>query len=490
MIILILSILFYQCNSLRVYDQTSVDGLIQNNSYAIVFYSVSWCMHCKELKPVMEQLEIEEKAIHPELPIVNVDCSNNDCNYNQFPIVNFYREGILFSSFDGQKKVSTLQRWIVRCMSDLLSKIDEDDIEDLQYENDVLIAIQFSNESVVKTNFNFLERVLKPYFTERTKFVYYIKSYEKDMKINSYVRSVFDPTHYVKKTLSINDVGDYLKFYLIQHMTYPYTKYSPELENKMRLYEAHYLIVYATEFNEGIVSAKALEKYWGKLLGFYVALGSNNVGESIYGKNIQRMFPQTNHIRIITSNERIVYEYFGNWDETSVSEWVDQVMNNQIKPTIRSSKITQQDPLINELTADTFDRFINQDKDICLYVYHRRLSSSFSYFAKNAKALEKIPTIQFGSIDISTEDVMVNMTFRIMPTILMFRGNDHKPIEISSDGDGNGDGSEKEINQFIRKNAFYSINKLSMYNLFETPNHSYHKESYPLEHYKSQLKEL
>ncbi|EKE41703.1 hypothetical protein ENUP19_0340G0014 [Entamoeba nuttalli] len=485
MIILILSILFYQATSLSVYSQNEVDGLVQNNKYVIVFYSVSWCMHCKELKPVMEQLEIEEKTNHPELLIVNVDCSNNDCNYNQFPIVNLYREGILFSSFDGQKKVSALQRWIVRCMSDLLSKTDEDDIEDLQYENDVLIVVRFSNETVVKMNFNFLERVLKPYFTERVKFVYYIKSYEKAMKIDSYVRSVFDPTKYIKKTLSIDDVGDYLKFYLMQHITYPYTTYSPELENQMKLYEAHYIIVYSTEFKEGIVLANALEKYWGKLLGFYVALGSNNFGESIYGKNIQRMFPQPNHIRIITSNERVVYDYFGNWDQTSVSEWVDQVMNNQIKPTIRSSKIIQQDPLINELTAETFDRFINQDKDICLYVYYRDLDGAFSCFSKNAKALENVTTIQFGSVDLSTEDVMVNMTFRNMPTILVFRGSDHKPNEISGYGD------EKGINKFIRRNTFYSIDKLSLYNLFETPSHSYHKEPYPLEHYKSRpLKEL
>ena len=258
----------------------------------------------------------------------------------------------------------------------------------------------------------------------------------------------------------------------------PFTiKYEEEIEEQ----ESIVVVVYSNTFSDVQMIRKTLEKYWGKMKVVFVGLQTSEFEtKTHYGKNIKRIFPKKNHMRIITNQPRVTYDYFDEWKEEEMNMWIEKVMKEEIQPTKRGSKIVFLDSSVKELTTETFEKFLLEEKDRCLFVYDEEKGKVFSHFSQIVNGFSSVSTIEFGMIDLSTEDVFIDVSVEYLPTILFYPKYSQEPIEIYKMS------SVKETISYLQSVATSDLSSFTYGNPFS---YEGKKEEYSLEHYEQEIKE-
>ena len=476
---LLLFLFTIQLYALPLISNDEFETYKTEKEHVIGFYSLEHCLHCRELKPAMEQVEeqIEDDEKINNVAIYQIDCSHSQCPFDQFPQLILFKNGNEYSKYDGQKKASTILRWIERLQRPLFEEIDPDDVEDLQYEYEVLYVIKFQSKEIKDDYMHFFNKELPKIQSEMRHFVYYISKYiPKKMKIEITMRDIYESSKLIKTSFDTNHINDKLKIYLRNHIKYPYQRYSEEYELDVNKYGTTVIVIYGNDISDGFITMKSIQKYWGKALGMFVPLTMTEIyPQTHYGTNIKRLFPSKQHIRIITSHERITFDYFGEWKEDEINKWIEKVMNNEIESTKRGSRIISNNDIIKELTTETFDQFIQQEKDVCILVHHGNMESIYPLFSQLANGFSSSGTIVFGIVDLSTEDVLLSTKFEQMPTIVLFNPSTHQSVEIYHPK-----GIEATSEQ-LKAHVVYSLDG---YNYGLSSKNKNKKESHPLEYYE------
>ncbi|KAL7719951.1 hypothetical protein QTN25_002481 [Entamoeba marina] len=147
-------------NASQNVDMYQLNQYIQNSSFVIVLYTQPWCMHCKELSPIYE-----------------------DVTKNYMKIIELYRHNKLFSTYNGLKKKSSIIRWIRENTQPNIISIDQDDIEDYKYENDILFVLQYNDTKSQHIFEEYLDSIASDILSETIHFVSYVQQSKHSLKV-------------------------------------------------------------------------------------------------------------------------------------------------------------------------------------------------------------------------------------------------------------------------------------------------------------------
>ncbi|KAL7713396.1 Thioredoxin [Entamoeba marina] len=406
-------------NASQNVDMYQLNQYIQNSSFVVVLYTQPWCMHCKELSPIYEDVT---KELYEEFVMLKVDCSSTDCSITSFPVIELYRHNKLFSTYNGLKKKSSIIRWIRENTQPNIISIDQDDIEDYKYENDILFVLQYNDTKSQHRFEEYLDSIASDILSETIHFVSYVQQSKHSLKVTVCAKQLLNNGKFITDSYVTNVLSDELKWFIRQHSIYPIVVYGSDFDKTMYAFQLPYITSYIHRYNDVEKYFSIVENYWGRLIMVIVLLDHPKpIGSTFYVQNILRDYPTQLHLRTLTSHPRITYYYEGDYTKENVALWIDGIMHNTLSPTIRSSvnkRRSDSKPFI--VTAHNFVTFINQQKDILLY----------SAFRSVVNKLYNENTVDFGVVNLETDDVLVNFTFRTIPSIVLFDGENHTPHEM------------------------------------------------------------
>lgn len=95
-------------NRIQVTTQAELDNAIKSKPVVFVLVSAQWCGHCKEIKPVIEQLTQE----NPNVLFVHVDANNKalaDKYARAFPTMYVYKNGTQAAKIEGTRSKTELK---------------------------------------------------------------------------------------------------------------------------------------------------------------------------------------------------------------------------------------------------------------------------------------------------------------------------------------------------------------------------------------------
>ncbi|KAL7719952.1 Protein disulfide isomerase [Entamoeba marina] len=365
--------------------------------------------------------------------MLKVDCSSTDCSITSFPVIELYRHNKLFSTYNGLKKKSSIIRWIRENTQPNIISIDQDDIEDYKYENDILFVLQYNDTKSQHIFEEYLDSIASDILSETIHFVSYVQQSKHSLKVTVCAKQLLNNGKFITDSYVTNVLSDELKWFIRQHSIYPIVVYSSDFDKTMYAFQLPYIISYIHRYNDVEKYFSIVENYWGKLIMVVVLLDHPKpIGSTFYVQNILRDYPTQLHLRTLTSHPHITYYYEGDYTKENVALWIDGIMHNTLSPTIRSSvnkRRSDSKPYI--VTAHNFVTFINQQKDILLYVYNKsKQNKSYSAFRSVVNKLYNENTVDFGVVNLQTDDVLVNFTFRTIPSIVLFDGENHTPHEM------------------------------------------------------------
>ena len=124
-------------NSIGVYslDDLSFQKFIdsQGSSATLVFYHVSWCGHCKELRPVWDDLVIDFLMEESEdIKFAEVNCMEaldvcTEEGVEGFPQIYMYKDGVMEDIFQGDRTVEELTNFVWETVDP--SRVSENDLD-------------------------------------------------------------------------------------------------------------------------------------------------------------------------------------------------------------------------------------------------------------------------------------------------------------------------------------------------------------------------
>ena len=124
-------------NSIGVYDlndlsfQKFIDS--QGSGATLVFYHVTWCGHCKALRPVWDELAIDFLMEESEdLKFAEVNCMEaldvcTEEGVEGFPQVYMYKDGVMEDIFQGERTVEELTSFVWETVDP--SRVKDDDLD-------------------------------------------------------------------------------------------------------------------------------------------------------------------------------------------------------------------------------------------------------------------------------------------------------------------------------------------------------------------------
>merc|ERR1712223_538397 len=124
-------------NSIGVYDlndlsfQKFIDS--QGSGATLVFYHVTWCGHCKALRPVWDELAIDFLMEESEdLKFAEVNCMGaldvcTEEGVEGFPQVYMYKDGVMEDIFQGERTVEELTNFVWETVDP--SRVKDDDLD-------------------------------------------------------------------------------------------------------------------------------------------------------------------------------------------------------------------------------------------------------------------------------------------------------------------------------------------------------------------------
>ena len=124
-------------NSIGVYNlndlsfQKFLDS--QGSSATLVFYHVSWCGHCKELRPIWDDLAIDFLMEESEdIKFAEVNCMEalevcTEEGVEGFPQIYMYKDGVMEDIFQGDRTVEELTNFVFETVDP--SRVSSDDLD-------------------------------------------------------------------------------------------------------------------------------------------------------------------------------------------------------------------------------------------------------------------------------------------------------------------------------------------------------------------------
>ena len=124
-------------NSIGVYnlDDLSFQKFLdsQGSSATLVFYHVSWCGHCKELRPVWDDLAIDFLMEESEdIKFAEVNCMEaldvcTEEGVEGFPQIFMYKDGVMEDIFQGDRTVEELTNFVWETVDP--SRVSDNDLD-------------------------------------------------------------------------------------------------------------------------------------------------------------------------------------------------------------------------------------------------------------------------------------------------------------------------------------------------------------------------
>merc|ERR1712037_446542 len=124
-------------NSIGVYnlDDLSFQKFLdsQGSSATLVFYHVSWCGHCKELRPVWDDLAIDFLMEESEdIKFAEVNCMEaldvcTEEGVEGFPQIFMYKDGVMEDIFQGDRTVEELTNFVWETV--VPSRVSDNDMD-------------------------------------------------------------------------------------------------------------------------------------------------------------------------------------------------------------------------------------------------------------------------------------------------------------------------------------------------------------------------
>ena len=124
-------------NSIGVYnlDDLSFQKFLdsQGSSATLVFYHVSWCGHCKELRPVWDDLAIDFLMEESEdIKFAEVNCMEaldvcTEEGVEGFPQIYMYKDGVMEDIFQGDRTVEELTNFVWETVDP--SRVSDNDLD-------------------------------------------------------------------------------------------------------------------------------------------------------------------------------------------------------------------------------------------------------------------------------------------------------------------------------------------------------------------------
>merc|ERR1712203_1022452 len=105
----------------------------QGSSATLVFYHVSWCGHCKELRPVWDDLVIDFLMEESEdIKFAEVNCMEaldvcTEEGVEGFPQIYMYKDGVMEDIFQGDRTVEELTNFVWETVDP--SRVKDDDLD-------------------------------------------------------------------------------------------------------------------------------------------------------------------------------------------------------------------------------------------------------------------------------------------------------------------------------------------------------------------------
>ena len=124
-------------NSIGVYNlndlsfQKFLDS--QGSSATLVFFHVSWCGHCKELRPIWDDLAIDFLMEESEdIKFAEVNCMEalevcTEEGVEGFPQIYMYKDGVMEDIFQGDRTVEELTNFVFETVDP--SRVSSDDLD-------------------------------------------------------------------------------------------------------------------------------------------------------------------------------------------------------------------------------------------------------------------------------------------------------------------------------------------------------------------------
>merc|ERR1712037_355066 len=124
-------------NSIGVYnlDDLSFQKFLdsQGSSATLVFFHVSWCGHCKELRPVWDDLVIDFLMEESEdIKFAEVNCMEaldvcTEEGVEGFPQIYMYKDGVMEDIFQGERTVEELTNFVWETVDP--SRVSDNDLD-------------------------------------------------------------------------------------------------------------------------------------------------------------------------------------------------------------------------------------------------------------------------------------------------------------------------------------------------------------------------
>jgi len=466
----ILALVFAQFNSATPDLETASDVLELNadnfdtvvsaNPVLFVEFYAPWCGHCKHLAPEYEKAATELKGRVP-LAKVDADSATNKplasrFEIQGFPTLKLFRNGKP-TDYQGERSAEAIVSFLKRQVAPAVTTLSTtEDVDKFSKDDTIVLVGFFDNKDSdgyqkykeiaeeLRDKHMFGEvigspEIRKQFDVASTPSVVLFKSFEEG-------RNVYTSNHF-------NDFKDFIAKYSLPLLNeigpHNYRQYA---QSRVSL---AYLFVDLTEDgqkDEYIQRVFSIaESTRGQLNWVYIDW-------SKYSKHAEKVGLSGKVVPSIAIEDFATEQHFS-YDETAelttekISAWVDQFLNQQLKPTVRSDPIPESNEgPVKVVVANSFnDVVLNPNDDVFVEFYApwcghcKSLAPIWEQLAEKVKTL---PNLVIAKMDATSNDVPPKYGIRGFPTLKLFPA-DAKLTPV----DYNGDRSLDDLYQFVLQHS-------------------------------------
>ncbi|ELP89985.1 protein disulfide isomerase, putative [Entamoeba invadens IP1] len=400
---------------------------IDKNKFVLVKYFAPWCAHCKALAPIFEELS----NITDNVAFASVDCDDQKevClgeKIQGYPTIFLFRNGKR-KPFEGERSLTGIQSFLKANVERRLQNVTESDVIRIKEEHKNCVFIRFNKDPLI----NEVVEIV----TDMVEFLKFYTIFNDDTtkKVSFEVYNVERNTSYTTESVMVEEVSrkevqrivDFIN--LRTFPIFPIIDF-PLFERVQDLPVYSLWFFYNSTLTQDQISMfKSLKGKYEDILFFAF---NNKISEQqvIHMHHSGSLFPV---ISLLHPNKRNIYVF----DEkreislTSISHFLDNVLNNKTKPFLAVSNLTKDDEGKNlrRITGNEFEDFITPKRKVHLLIFCAKRSENCQRFLNNV--FEKIANLtknfkyfEMAWIDASTDDVGPEWDLESIPRLFIFDG--------------------------------------------------------------------